>query len=169
MKNNVGSIDPVVLGIIGITVVIFAGIVISANISKGTPIENYKIKEKERPALEISENNFDFGRMKLNEIKTENIEIKNVGLKPLVLFDAITSCDCTFAQFVIDGHESKKFSMSRDPNWRGEIQPNAGATLKIIYEPRLMPAKGDVGRSVLFKTNDPQNSSVTINFKAYIE
>ena len=107
--------------------------------------------------------------MKTAEIKTKEIEIKNSGNKSLVVSNVFTSCDCTFAQFVIDGQESKRFSMQRSPKWRGEIQPDTAATLKIIYEPRLMPVKGNVSRSIFFKTNDPQNPSVTINFTAYVE
>jgi len=161
--------DPIIWGIVVITVIVFTGVIISALTSKGTPIANYKITDTERPSLEISERNFDFGKVKLNEIKIKDIEIKNTGNRLLIISDVLTSCDCTFAQFVIDGKESKRFSMQRDLKWRGEIQPNNIATLKIIYEPRLMPVKGNVSRSIFFKTNDPQNLSVNINFTAYIE
>lgn len=163
------NIDPIILGIIIITVVILAGVFIVALTSSGTPIESYKITDAERPSLEISERNFDFGKMKLDEIKTKDIEIKNSGKKPLIVSNVLTSCDCTFAQFVINAEASKKFSMQKDQKWRGEIQPNTSATLKIIYEPRLMPVKGDVSRSILFKSNDPQNPSININFTAYVE
>lgn len=161
--------DPIILGIIAITVVVLIGIIIAVTASGGTPIENYEVTDTERPSLDISERNFDFGRMKTAEIKTKEIEIKNSGKKPLVVSSVFTSCDCTFAQFVVDGEASDSFSMRRDPKWRGEIQPNTAATLKIIYEPRIMPVKGNVSRSIFFKTNDPQNQSVTINFTAYVE
>ncbi len=163
------KIDPVILGIIAVTVVIFAGIIIAVAASGGTPVDNYKITDMERPSIEVSERNFDFGKTKVSEIKTKEIEIKNRGNKPLIISNVFTSCDCTFAQFVIAGQESDKFSMQRDRKWRGEIQPGATATLKIIYEPRLMPVKGNVSRSIFFQTNDPQNPSVTINFAAYVE
>lgn len=163
------KIDPIILGIIAIMVVILGSIIIAVVSSGGTPIENYKVTDTGRPSSEISERDFDFGRMKLAEIKIKEIEIKNSGKKPLIVSSVFTSCDCTFAQFVINGQESDRFSMQRDQKWRGEIQPNTTATIKIIYEPRLMPVKGSVTRSIFFKTNDPQNPSVTINFTAYIE
>ena len=113
--------DPIILGIIVITVVILAGVFMAVSGSDGTPIENYEVTDTERPSLEISERNFDFGKMKTAEIKTKEIEIKNSGNKSLVVSNVFTSCDCTFAQFVIDGQESKRFSMQRSPKWRGEI------------------------------------------------
>lgn len=163
------NIDPIILGIIIITIVVVGGIVIAIAASGGTAIENYKVTDTVRPSLEVSERNFDFGKIKLAEIKIKEIEIKNSGNKPLVVSHVFTSCDCTFAQFVINGEASERFSMQRDQKWLGEIQPNTSATLKIIYEPRLMPVKGNVSRSVLFKSNDPQNPSVNINFTAYVE
>ncbi|MEK7503657.1 MAG: DUF1573 domain-containing protein [Patescibacteria group bacterium] len=163
------NIDPVILGIIIVAVVIFGGITAAIFISNGTPVENYQATDVARPGLEISETSFDFGKMKLSEIKTKDLEIKNNGSKPLIISNILTSCDCTFAQFIVNGQASQKFSMQRDQKWRGEIQPNSAATLKIIYEPRLMPVKGNVSRSIFFKSNDPQNPSVSIKFTAYVE
>lgn len=161
--------DPIVLGIIIVTVVILTGVVAAIFVSNGTPVENYKVTDTERPILEISEKNFDFGKINLDTTKTEDIEIKNNGGKPLVVSNVLTSCDCTFAQFIINGVASEKFSMQRDLKWRGEIQPKTSAVLRIIYEPRLMPVKGPVSRSIVFKSNDPENSSVGIKFTAYVE
>lgn len=166
MQKKESGADPIIVSIVVMTVVVFVGIMIAAFNSKGTAIESYKITDVAKPILDISERNFDFGQIKLSETKIKDINLKNNGQKILIISDVLTSCDCTFAQFVIADKESQKFSMQGDTKWRGEIQPGETAVLKIIYEPSLMPVKGQVNRSILFKTNDPQNSSVNINFTA---
>ncbi len=161
--------DPITIGIILISVVIIGGIILAASLSGEVPVTQYKTSDSSRPQLEIGETNFDFGRMKLSDIKTQEIQIKNTGVKSLVIYDAITSCDCTFVQFVIAGIESKKFSMVRDLSWRGEIAPQESATIRLIYQPSLMPVKGAVKREIVFKTNDPSHPLVNLRFNAIIE
>ena len=161
--------DPIVITIIIIAIVIIGGIILVSLSSKGSPIPQYRVIDSNRPKLEISETDFNFGQINSNEIKTKEIQLKNSGLSSLILSDAVTSCDCTFAQFVIDGVESPKFSMARNPKWRGEVKPNQSALLRIIYEPRIMPAKGTVKREVVFKTNDPIKPLVSLRFTAVVE
>lgn len=163
------SFDPIIVTIIIIAIVIIGGIILVSLSSKGSPIPQYRVTDPDRPKLEASETDFNFGQMNLNEIKTKEIQLKNNGLSSLILSDAATSCDCTFAQFVIDGVESPKFSMARNLKWRGEIKPGQTALLRIIYEPRIMPAKGTVKREIIFKTNDPGRSTVNIRFVAVVD
>lgn len=162
------SFDPIIVTIIIIAIVIIGGIILVSLNSKGPPIPRYQATDSDRPKLEISETDFNFGQMNLNETKTREIQLKNGGLSSLILSDAVTSCDCTFVQFVIDGVESPKFSMARNPKWRGEIKPNQSALLRIVYEPRIMPVKGAVKREVVFKTNDPERPIVNIRFVAVV-
>ncbi len=161
--------DPITIGVIVVSIVIIGGIILAASLSGEAPVAQYKISDSSRPQLAIDETNFDFGKMKLADIKTREIQIKNTGAKPLVIYDAITSCDCTFVQFVIAGIESQKFSMRRDLSWRGEIAPQEAATIRLIYQPSLMPVKGAVKREVVFKTNDPSRPLVNLRFNATVE
>lgn len=161
--------NSVSIAVIIIIIVIIGGVILASLSSEGPPVSQYQTTDPNRPQLEISETNFDFGKMKLSEIKIKEIQLKNNGLSSLIISDAATSCDCTFVQFVIDGIESPKFSMGRNPNWRGEIKPNQGALLRIIYEPRIMPAKGMVKRQIIFKTNDPTKPLVSLRFTAVVE
>lgn len=162
-------VDPIITGIVFVSVLIIGGIILSFNVSQGPSIAEYKISDVEKPQAEITETNFDFGKMKLADTKTKEIQIQNKGLKPLVVSDVITSCDCTFAQFIILGQESKAFSMTGDKKWRGEIPAGGSAVLKVTYKPSLMPVNGKVKREVFFKTNDPQKPLVSINFTADVE
>lgn len=158
--------DPIISGIILVTIIIFGGIIFAAIKSQGSPIAQYKITDAERPKLEILETNFDFGPMGLAEIKMREIKMSNKGNKPLIITNLITSCDCTFAQLIVDGRESPRFSMRRDTKWRGEIAPAGEAMLRVVYEPRIMPVQGKVKREIVFKTNDPEKSLVNIRFTA---
>lgn len=158
--------DPIISGIIFVTIIIFGGIILAAIKFQGTSIAQYKITDAERPQMEILETNFDFGPTDLSEIKTREIKMRNKGSKPLIISDLITSCDCTFAQLIVDGRESPRFSMRRDTKWRGEIAPAGEAILRITYEPRIMPVQGKVKRESVFKTNDPEKSLVNIRFTA---
>lgn len=160
--------DPIIIGIIAISIVIFAGIVYASLKTSSQLIAQYQNTDQDRPKLEIKETLFDFGKISLSDIKTKEVQIKNIGTRPLIISDLITSCDCTFAQLIVNNEESPRFSMRRDPRWRGEIAENSTAILKIIYEPRLMPAQGVVKRAIVFKTNDPNKPSVNINFTAEI-
>ena len=56
--------------------------------------------------------------------------------------------------------------MANNPEWSRELAPGENAELEIAYEPRIMPVEGEVSRTVLFSTNDPDKTEVEINFKA---
>lgn len=163
------KIDPIILGIIAITLIIFGGIIAVAVLSQEKPINQYNTNDLDRPKLLINQTKFDFGKMKLTDIKTQEVEIKNIGTKSLVLSNFKTSCDCTFAQVVINGQVSPRFSMGGSASWQGEIASQSSAIIKVIYEPKVMPVKGKVNRQVVFKTNDPENPLININFTAEVE
>lgn len=157
------------IGIIVVFVLLVGGAIIAFVTTKDISIANYSIDDINRPKLVIGQTNFDFGPMSGSEIKTQDIMVKNIGKSPLVLSDFITSCDCTFAQVIINGQTSPRFSMQRNPNWRGEILPDSSAIVKIVYEPRVMPVKGRVKREIIFKTNDPNQPVVNLSFTAQVQ
>lgn len=162
-------IDPIVLGIIGLIVLVVVGIVLAANFSGDQPVVQYQTTDQDRPQAEISETNFDFGNTLLTDIKVKDLNLKNIGKQPLVLSNIFTSCNCTFAQVIIAGQVSPKFSMHKNPSWRGELPAGQSAVLRISYEPSLMPVKGRVNRSILVQTNDPQKPTLNINFTANVQ
>jgi hypothetical protein len=59
--------------------------------------------------------------------------------------------------------------MHSDSRWQKELAPGDSAILVISYQPSLMPLQGAVSRAVFFKTNDPQNPQVSIEFRAFVE
>lgn len=163
------KIDPTIMGLIFLSAIIFGGVFLVGSSLQEQGIPQYKSDNENRPRLEIKENAFDLGKMKLAEIKTREIEIKNTGREPLVISDLVTSCDCTFAQLVVEGKEGPRFSMRRNSRWQSKISASSSATLKIIYEPRLMPVQGKVKREVVFRSNDPEQPLTNVRFTAEVE
>ena len=161
--------DSITIGIIIFTLVILGGIALVALTTQNKLITKYTAVDQDRPKLEIGETSFDFGQMKVDDIKVQEIPLKNAGTKPLIISDIYTSCDCTYAEVVIGGATSARFSMNRNMTWQGEIPAGQSATLKIFYEPRIMPVKGVVRRQIYFRTNDPEKLSNDISFQALVE
>ncbi len=161
--------DPIVLGIVGFTIIIIAGITLAFFLTGGKTIKKYSPSAANRPIAEISETNFSFGKISVDDKVTKKITVNNSGTEPLIVSNTFTSCDCTFAQWQINGSESKLFSMIKEKGWREEITAGSKAELSIIYEPKIMPVKGKVERTVTFSTNDPQKQSIEIQFSAEVE
>lgn len=169
IKGNMKKISPAGIGIIIMTGVIFGAIVLTALENKPTQFTQYNLDDPSRPQIEIPLINFDFGKIKLSDKVTKEIQIKNSGSNDLELQNFYTSCGCTFVQVIYDGQTSPQFSMHNNPLWQTKISSQKTATLRIIYEPRLMPVDGRVTRAVFFKTNDPGQPEVTITFSAEVE
>lgn len=163
------KIDPVTVGITFIGIVIVAGILVAANFSSVKAPVQYSSSSQDRPELEISETAFDLGKMKLADTKTKDIILKNIGNKPLDIRNFSTSCGCTLVEVYSGDIKSPQFSMHSDANWTTEVLPGATARLVISYQPSLMPVEGEASREIYFKTNDPENPSVTISLKAFVE
>lgn len=161
-------IDPIVIGMAAFTLVVLGGIALLIFRPQAPPIVQYSSDDPKRPLLEVGQTQFDFGLVLLNETKTQEVPVKNLGQSPLVFSDAVTSCDCTSIQLVINNLESKRFSMQRHPDWRQELLPGESGFVRIIYEPKIMPVKGRVSRQAVIKTNDPRNPIINFSFVAEV-
>lgn len=170
-RGNSGKIDPFVLGILAVLVVVIIGGLVFAftSTSNQTEMTNYDISDTERPRLKLEKTAIDLGTMKVSDMKVKDVTLENIGEKPLQITNVSTSCGCTSAQAVIDGKESPIFSMHNNPPWVGEVVPGGKATLKAIYEPAKHPVQGRTEKTILFKTNDPENATVQINLTATVE
>lgn len=45
--------------------------------------------------IEFEKKTVDFGTLKVGDVKVVTVTYKNIGKKPLILDDVISSCDCT--------------------------------------------------------------------------
>ncbi|MBI2448520.1 DUF1573 domain-containing protein [Candidatus Microgenomates bacterium] len=163
------KIDPMILVVASIAILVGVGIFSTFFSFEGEDATQYQSSTSERPKIVIAEKEFDFGDIALQDIKTKEVEVRNDGQKPLILSNFSTSCNCTFVQLIQGDKESPRFSMHYTDKWQAEIVPNEKALVRVIYQPSLMPVQGKVNRSAVFKTNDPDNPSVVINFTANVQ
>ncbi|MBO7490910.1 MAG: DUF1573 domain-containing protein [Bacteroidales bacterium] len=66
--------------------------------------------------IEFEKSYVDFGTLKVGDVKVVTITFKNIGKKPLILDDVISSCDCTTVEW------------SKEP-----IMPGQKGTIKARY------------------------------------
>ncbi|MEK7633822.1 MAG: DUF1573 domain-containing protein [Patescibacteria group bacterium] len=131
-------------------------------------IISYSVSDKERPKVEAKIISADLGKMKVSEDKSANFKIKNIGQKPLQLSNVSSSCNCAFAQVVINGKESDIFGMHNVSDFAGEVLPGKEAVIKVTYRPSIMPVYGAVEREVYVNTNDPDNPKLVFKVKATV-
>lgn len=100
-------------------------------VSVGNPVHNPKVKElylkhitgsrndsmdTPKTSVEVPESEKDFGIIPLNEKREHVFKLVNTGNKPLVIYDVVTSCGCTKAEY------DKK-----------PVRPGETMDLKVIY------------------------------------
>lgn len=163
--------DSVTVGIIIISLIIVIGIIVGAvgSTNKIPESEQYQTSDQEKPMLELLEKTFDFGNVKAPETKTKTIALKNTGGKDLDIRNFSTSCGCTTVSIEIDEEKSPTFSMHNNTSWYGIVKSGQTANLEIIYDPNVHPAEGQISRAVYFTSNDPDNSSIEIDFTVFVE
>lgn len=161
--------------IIGLVVVfsvlaIFGSYFILVSGQKPTPkITTYSSEDKMKPKVVAKSVFADLGSMKVSEDKSVDFVISNSGQKTLQLSGITSSCNCTFAQVIIDGKESDLYGMHAPSNFAGEVLPGKNAKIRVIYRPSVMPVYGDVGREVYVETNDPDNPRLVFKIKANVK
>lgn len=157
----------------GITIILLAVILLAFALtgnqkSEGSQI-TYSQSDKQRPIVEVSNVSFDFGKIKVSDIKSKEFALKNAGNKPLQILNINSSCGCTTGQIIYKGQKSKEFGMHVQSGFVTEIQPNDTAKINLIYRPYLMPVYGLVEREVYLTTNDPLNQKVVFSVMARVE
>lgn len=142
---------------------------LSSSQKPGPTKASYLAAQTDRPIAETPETIFDFGEIKVSDVKQNDFVLKNTGTKPLQILNINSSCNCTFGQFIYDNKESGKFGMHDQSGYLGDISPNASATIRVIYQPSLMPVYGVVEREVFVTTNDPAKEKLVFAVKANVK
>lgn len=151
-----------------LAVVVFIYFISKSEQDKFQPT-NYSSSDQDRPRIITPELFFDFGKMKVKDIKETKFKIKNTGSKPLELYNPSTSCGCIAGQIIYAGKTSNEFNMHSQANLVWEIAPNTEFTLKAIYRPSIMPQYGSVEREIYLSTNDPSQTKLVFKIKAFVE
>lgn len=132
-------------------------------------IVSYQGSVNEKPKAEAKVMSSDLGQIKVSEQKSTEFTLKNIGSKPLQLFNISSSCGCTVGQIIYKGKESQEFGMHSQSDYVDEIKPGDAAKVRVIYRPYVMPVYGVVDREVYISTNDPENPKLVFKVKAYVK
>ncbi len=78
--------------VLALVCMICLGLGMSLQAQSKTSTSTYKGTGAE---IEFEKKVVDFGNLKVGDVKVVTITYKNIGKKPLILDDVISSCDCT--------------------------------------------------------------------------
>lgn len=102
-----------------------------------------------KPIVFIEQTEFDFGEINQGETVSHDFKIENKGNDLLIITRVRASCGCTAA-------EPKK----------KELKPNESTTINVEFN--STGREGEQKKHVYISTNDPENETVRITFKANI-
>lgn len=159
----------VLIFLVFVFLIIGGAFILSINQKPSVNTKNYTDKEVDRPKIEITSTAFDFGEIKVTDIKQHDFTLKNIGSKPLQILNINSSCNCTFGQVIYKDFTSKEFGMHEQSGYVTEIAPGETASIKVTYKPALMPVYGFVEREVYITTNDPANQKLVFSIKAIVK
>lgn len=159
----------IILGIFFITVTVLI-FIYAAWQKKLTPaISTFSTQDSDRPKAETGPTSYDFGEIKVTDIKQQDFTLKNTGTKPLQILNINSSCNCTFGQIIYKGLTSKEYGMHAQSGYVTDIAPGDTAIVKVTYKPIIMPVYGLVERAVFIATNDPANQRLVFGVKAIVK
>lgn len=164
------STKTVVPLVVGFFIMLFGMAFLATKGQKPEPATlSYKKEDADRPKAEVLTSLIDVGEMKVNEIKEVSFQLKNVGNKPLQILNINSSCNCTFGQITYKDLTTKQFGMHKQSGYVTDVAPGDSVTVKVIYNPSIMPVYGNVSRDVYVSTNDPDSPKLTFTIKTVVK
>lgn len=164
------SAKTIILLTIGFFVMLFSMAFLVTRGQKPDPATlSYKKEDADRPKSEVLTSLIDIGEMKVSEVKEVSFQLKNTGNKPLQILNINSSCNCTFGKIVYKDLETKEYGMHKQSGYVTDIAPGDSATVKVIYNPSIMPVYGPVSRDVYVSTNDPENTKLIFTIKTVVK
>jgi len=107
-------------------------------------------KSSQPPTISISEEEWDFGKIKEDERPVHIFTIKNTGKEELIISRARASCGCTATMLSSDN-----------------IKPGQSAELQVTFNPTGF--NGIVKKDVYIESNDPQLPKTKVTIIAEVE
>lgn len=164
------STKTIIFSVVGITVLIVGLAFLLTSGQKPDPaFASYSIKDENRPKVETTQRLFDFGQIKVSDVKEQDFTLKNIGNKPLQILNINSSCNCTFGQVIYKGLKTKEYGMHAQSGYVTDIAPGDSASIRVTYKPAIMPVYGAVEREVYVTTNDPENAKLIFSIKATVK
>jgi hypothetical protein len=103
------------------------------------------------PRCGVSPERFDFGRVLQERTLEKQFQVRNLGDEDLRIEDIASDCGCTAA--LLDDKDRV-------------LKPGASATLLVKFSTRR--AEGPVKRTVLVRSNDPDQSTFRLTLEAVV-
>lgn len=164
------SAKTIILLTIGFFVMLFGMAFLATRGQKPDPATlSYKKEDADRPKAEVLTSLIDIGEMKVDEIKEVSFQLKNIGSKPLQILNINSSCNCTFGQIIYKDLTTKQFGMHKQSGYVTDVASGDSATVKVIYNPSIMPVYGNISRDVYVSTNDLDNPKLTFTIKTVVK
>jgi len=144
--------------IVGITVLVFMGIIWIATPSGKSPAEA-GTEQLISSSLVAPETKYDFGTISMADGKVTHLfTFKNIGTDPVTITTTYTSCMCTAITLIIDGERKGPFGMPGHgflPKLNELIPAGAEVRAEVVFDPASHgPAGvGPIARSVILETS----------------
>ena len=165
------STKTIIIGLILLSVIFVGGsyFLLAGGNKPDVKIASYSSTDKDKPVVEVKKTLIDLGKIKVADQKEATFTFKNIGTKPLQVFNMSSSCHCTFGQLIYEGKTSDEYGMANVSDVLPSIAPNTEATVKVIYRPYIMPVYGPVEREVYLSTNDPSKQKLVFQVTASVQ
>lgn len=111
---------------------------------------NIQNKSSQPPTISLSEEEWDFGKIKEDERPIHIFTIKNIGREELIISRVRASCGCTATMLSSD-----------------HIQPGQKAELQVTFNPTGY--NGIVKKDITIESNDPKLSTTKVTIIAEVE
>jgi len=116
--------------------------------TKNSTEKTEKTKEIAGPEIQFEKTFFDFGKVKVGEVKEVTLTFTNIGKRPLILDDVVSSCDCTETEW------------SKAP-----VMPGQKGTIKAIYTAK---EAGMISKRITVFSN-AESYKMVLNLKGQVE
>lgn len=155
--------------VVFITIIVGIAFLLTSGQKPQPATATFSAQNPDRPKAETPQTFYDFGEIKVSDVKQQDYTLKNVGSKPLQILNVNSSCNCTAGQIIYKEETSKEYGMHAQSGFVTEIAPGDTATVRVIYRPAIMPVYGLVEREVYITTNDPTNQKLVFSIKATVK
>lgn len=165
--NKKKRIDSFMTGVIGITLLLFVGVIYFGTKLGATT----EVSADNQVNMQVAESRYDWGTIDINGgVVNKTFSIENTGSSPLKLYDVVTSCMCTTAQLKTPSQTSKQFGMHEKSTSVFEVQPGETAELVVEFDPLFHGPSGvgPISRTVTVNTNDANQPALSFHLSANV-
>ena len=110
---------------------------------------NPRLGQEAGPRIKFAETTIDFGRIECGAKVSHDFVFTNTGSQTLEILDVRPSCGCTTSV-----------------NWVRKVEPGVSGTIPFQFNSKDF--SGEVLKTIIVLSSDPQNTNVVLQLKAYV-